>query len=158
LKFFKAKDLTALPELVFLSWRRVSGLTSSHLRLVCPDALGAIQLVCFLTATLLALLDVAPASAAAAKTHLYEPGKNGKGAGDPHEGEHGGADLGPDVQLVHATDSVLEDDEEDGCDDRGYGYEERVEEGKDGDEQGEPARVDGDWHEEDEDEGETGAG
>ncbi len=111
-----------------------------------------------LVAPLAANLDIASAGAAAAQPHLHQPCKDGHGAGNPHEGEHGDADLRADVQLSHATNSVLEDDEHDGCENGGDGGNEGVEEGKDGDGEREPAREDRNGHYEDKDEGENSAG
>lgn len=119
---------------------------------------SSIHRIGLLVAPFAARLDISAAGAAAAQPHLHQPRENGHGARNPHESEHGNADLRADVQLSHATNSVLEDDEHDSCEDRGDGGEERVEEGEDGDGQREPAREDGDGHYEDQDEGEDRAG
>lgn len=115
-------------------------------------------MVCLLVSSLLALLDVSPRRTAAAETHLYEPSEYGESARYPHEGEQGDANFRLDIQLSHTTNSVAEDDEHDGCDDGGDRYEERVEEGEDSNDEGEPARIDGNGHDEDEDEGQDGCG
>jgi hypothetical protein len=95
--------------------------------------------------------------AAATQSHLYQPCEDRERASNPHEDKDSDADLRANVQLCHASDSVAEDDEHDGCDNRCGGDDEGVEERKDRDGEGEPAREDGDGHEEDEDEGEAGA-
>ena len=63
-----------------------------------------------------------------------------------------------DVELLDGGDGVLHDDEEYGRDDGRDGGEEGGQEGQDGDEQGQPARVDREQDHGDHDEGEAGAG
>ena len=63
-----------------------------------------------------------------------------------------------DVELLDGGDGVLHDDEEHGRDDGRDGGEEGGQEGQDGDEQGQPARVDREQDHGDHDEGEAGAG
>lgn len=113
--------------------------------------------VCLLVAPLTSGLDVSSAGAAAAQSHLHEPRENGEGAGYPHECEHSGADRSADVQFGHATDSIAEDDEHDGCENGGDGDEEGVEECEDGYGESEPAGKNGEGHDKDEYEGKDGA-
>jgi hypothetical protein len=151
---------STLPELILLLLLLLIGFADDQI--IVSDAAclcaSSVHVVRLFVPSLLALLDVSPRRTAAAKSHLYEPGKDGESTCHPHEGEQRGTYLRRNVQLSHTTDSVAEDDEHDGCNDRGDGYEEGVEEGEDGDEEGKPARVDGDGHDEDEDKGQDGSG
>lgn len=144
LRFWLTRVLAALPELILLPW--CSSLwTSGHVSR--SDAmLHVVQSIRLLTSPLLPCPHVPSRSTAAAKPHLHQPSKDGKGACNPHKCEHGYANFCANVQFSHAADSVAEDYEHDGCDDRGGSDEEGVEESKDGDGEGEPARVDGERH------------
>jgi hypothetical protein len=108
--------------------------------------------------SLLALLDVPPRRAAAALAQRNKESQDRRCSRYPHEREHLRADCAFDVELLDGRDGVLHDDEEHGCDHRGYCCEERGEEGEDRDEQADPARVDCDQLHWDHDEGEAGAG
>lgn len=62
---------------------------------------------------------------------LPDEGDEVQGAGDPHEGQHAGADLGLDVQVVGGVgEDVAEDEEHDGGDDGGDDGEEGRDEGE----------------------------
>lgn len=115
--------LATLPELVFLLW--------CFFR--CASAL---HLICLLTTSLLALLDISPGCTAAAQSRLYQPCEDGKSTSHPHKGKQRLSNLCPDVKFCHASNSVAEDDKHDGGNDRGDGDEEGVEEGENGDGKG----------------------
>lgn len=89
---------------------------------------------------------------------MYEPCEDCECAGDPHEDKHCDANLGANVELRYAGNGIAEDDEHDGRDDGGDGDDECVEESEYGDRETEPACEDGEWHEEDEDEGQACSG
>jgi hypothetical protein len=110
-----------------------------------------------LAASLASRLDIPPRRTAATETCLHQPRENGESARDPHEDEDRYADLCANVEFSHASNSIAENDEHDGCDDGRDGDDESVEEGEDGDGEGEPAREDRERHEEDEHKGEAGA-
>ena len=158
-----AQQLATLPELDTTCW--VSSLLglNNWVRGAISGAISdapvaGVHRVCLLVAPLAPCLDIAATGTAAAQPHLHQPRKDGHRTRNPHECKHCDSNLGADVQFRHATNSVAEDDEHDGCEDGCDGNEERVEEGEDGDGEGEPAREDRQRHDEDEDEGEDGAG
>jgi hypothetical protein len=78
-------------------------------------------------------LNIPPRRTAATQAHLHQPGENSKRARDPHEDKDGGANFRANVEFRHATNSVAEDDEHDGCNDGCDGDDERVKEREDGD-------------------------
>lgn len=151
---FLAKRLATLPELDTTGRMRLLGLSLSYNRVgstIVDAPCATVHGVCLLVAPLASSLDISSTGAAAAQSHLHQPREDGHGTRDPHECEHGRADLGADVQFCYTTDSVAEDDEHDCCEDRGDGDEERVQEGEDGDRESQPTREDGYGHDEDED-------
>lgn len=118
----------------------------------------ALRAPSLLRSCLLALLDVPPARAAAALSQSNQERENGSDSCYPHEREHLRADLSSDVQLLDGGDGVLHDDEHHCCDDRGHGGKKGSQECEDGDQEADPAGVDGDELHRDHDEGEAGAG
>jgi hypothetical protein len=100
-----------------------------------------IRLICMFAACFPSGPHVSSARAATAHAQLEQPSEDGECAGNPHESEHGNANVSTDVQLCDAADDVTEDDEHDRRDDRGGGDEKGVEEHEDGDWEGPPARA-----------------
>ena len=96
-------------------------------------------MISLLVSSLLALPYVSPRRTAAAETHLYQPGEDGKGTCDPHEREQRRSDICPKMNLRHTTDSVAKNHEHDGSDNGSDGDEEGVEEGEDSNDKGEPS-------------------
>jgi hypothetical protein len=117
---------------------------------------SAIDLIRFLVASLSAGANVSPASTAATKPCLYEPREDGKRTCHPHEGKHCFTNARANVDFPDTANDIAKDDEHGGCYNGGGGYEERVKEGENGDEERPPAREDTDRHEEHEDKGEAG--
>lgn len=103
-------------------------------------------------------LDIPAASTTATKPHLEEPGEDCERRSHPHAREHDFADTGLDVDILVILEDVAHDDEHDGGNNAGGGDEQGVEEGDDGEGEGDPAAECGERHEEDEDEGDDGAG
>jgi len=135
----RGRQLTALPELIFLRCFFV-GLCDNMTAI--PDATclcGAIRMVGLFASSLLALPDVSPRRAATAEAHLYQPSKDGKRTCNPHEREQRCSDICMEIDLRHTTDSVAKDDEHDGSDHGSNSDEEGVEKGEDGDDEGEPS-------------------
>lgn len=124
--------------------------------LLLDGSLGALPSL--LAAPLLPLLDIPAAGAAAHEAELDEPSPDCRGAGGPHHGKHGYADVGADVDGGVAAEDVAHDDEENGGDDGGDCDAESSEESEDHDDDGPPAAVEGDKLERDHDEGKTAAG
>jgi hypothetical protein len=117
---------------------------------------GCLCLPGLLTSSLLSLLDVSSAGAAAAQTGLDQPGKNRSGCCNPHECEHCGAELSTNVEFLDRCERPLHDDEHDSCDDGSDGDEKCSQEGEDASEQGEPAREDGQRVQDHHDKGQAG--
>ena len=112
----------------------------------------------FLTPPLPPRLHIPPTRTATTQSRLNQPRKNGKRRCRPHEPKHVTPNLGREVQLLHTTNDVPEDDEHDSCDNGGGRDEESVkkDEGRDG--KGGPAGEEGQRREGDEDGGEDGGG
>lgn len=101
-------------------------------------------------------LDVSSTDTTTAQAHLEQPCDNGRRTRNPHTGEHGRPNLGTNVDIVVLLEDVAHDDEHDGRDDASGCDAECVDEGEDAEDEGRPARADGQRQKKHEYEGEAG--
>jgi hypothetical protein len=129
--------LATLPE-PFLPLHRLWRSNGMHAR--------SAAMIRLLATPLPACLNIPPGRTATTQSHLNQPRENCERARNPHEHKQRDANLSANIQFSLPSNSVAEDDEHDGRDDGCYGDDERVEESKNGDGEGEPACEDGEGH------------